>query len=103
VFLDLSEGIEEAGFYTLQRRENQVLSQYAFNYLRSESLQQFLKDAELKEKLPEARILSTEINTSLTSVIVQESRGIPLWKWFLFIAIAALIMETLLLRFYREK
>lgn len=103
VFLDLSEGIEEAGFYTLQRRENEVLSQYAFNYLRSESLQQFLKDAELKEKLPEARILSTEINTSLTSVIEQESRGIPLWKWFLLIAIAALIMETLLLRFYREK
>jgi len=66
VFLDLSEGIEEAGFYTLQRRENEVLSRYAFNYLRSESSQQFLKDVELKEKMPEARILSTEMNTSLT-------------------------------------
>lgn len=103
VFLDLSQGVVEPGFYQLERGDNDILSKYAFNYLRSESSQKFLEDKELENMIPGAKILTAEISTPLTSMIKQESKGIPLWKWFLFLALAALTAETLLLRFFREK
>ncbi len=85
VFLDLSQGVVEPGFYQLERGDNDILSKYAFNYLRSESSQKFLEDKELENMIPGAKILTAEISTPLTSMIKQESKVIPLWKWFLFL------------------
>jgi hypothetical protein len=102
VILDLSEGIVSAGIYDLFRTQNEVLSKYAFNYVRKESSQHFLSDNNLKELYPGLKIITAEMNTPITAIVAEQNRGIPLWKWFLLGALIALVIETFLLRFFRE-
>ena len=88
----------EAGFYAVLK-ENDTIEKLAFNFPKEESSLDFLDLNTLK---------TTKKNVAISSSIKDVFKTIDkknevhwLWKWFLALAIVSLLLEILILKFYK--
>ncbi|PKH52516.1 hypothetical protein CXF68_18235 [Tenacibaculum sp. Bg11-29] len=84
----------EAGFYQIKKQKN-VLKNIAFNYPTNESLLSYLDTSTIKPKT-----FSTSVKETLKNI--NDTHKIQwLWKWFLVLAIVSLLIEILILKFFK--
>lgn len=102
VLLGLGGQVPEAGVYDLLLGDETV-DAFAFNYNRAESDLDYLSGDELAElaSLPNVGLLDADNQASLIGDIRERNEGTPLWRYFLWAALAFLLMEVLLLRFWK--
>ncbi|MCC6723352.1 MAG: hypothetical protein IT258_02490, partial [Saprospiraceae bacterium] len=103
VFIGLQNQIFDAGHYNLFLNPDSTLAKFSFNYDRRESDLSYLSATELEEKAtsPNISILDNDAAADLGSVVSDRSKGVVLWKWCVIIALLALAVEVLLLRFWK--
>ena len=89
----------EAGFYNIQRKKeiNEII---AFNMPKEESILQFLDISNLKDESNDINI-SSSISTAFEKMN-KKNEVQWLWKWFLALAIVSLLLEILILKFYKS-
>ncbi|MGG8495812.1 BatA domain-containing protein [Tenacibaculum sp. TC6] len=89
---------EKAGFnYILQQKD--TLKQVAFNYHKSESMLQYLSWQETVNQ-QEKGTISTSVKATLEG-IRKKNEVQWLWKWFLALSIVSLLLEILILKFFK--
>ena len=102
VILGVYDQIKQAGFYDLFLKQGEILSKYAFNYDRKESQLEYWNEADLKARAGEqVTVLTSNEDTDYEQLIGQRSQGIPLWRWCIIAALVFLLIEGLLLRFWK--
>ncbi|MFT5384305.1 MAG: hypothetical protein ACI8VT_002223 [Saprospiraceae bacterium] len=101
VLLGINNQIEEAGFYNLFLKEEDILAKYGFNYDRKESELAYYNESDLTALNSDFNIIDDTAQASLTPVIGERSQGTVLWRWCLILALIFLGLETLLLRLWR--
>lgn len=102
VILNINNQINEAGFYDLFLEENKTLYKFAFNYDRRESALAYYTASELKELGGNTiGIIESQSDTAFPAVIDERNRGVTLWRTCLFLALAFLLFEILILRFWK--
>lgn len=102
VILNVNNQVREAGFYNLFLEENEILGKFAFNYDRRESNLVYFTDIELKDKGGELiDVIAANTKADFKEIIGERSRGLVLWKYCLLIALVFLLIEVLLLRFWK--
>ena len=97
VTVTTNEQPTKAGFYHVLK-QNDTLKTIAFNYPKEESLLGFLNTNELKNKK------NITISASVKDVfqeMKQENKVHWLWQWFLALAIVSLLLEILILKFFK--
>ncbi len=100
--LTVDNTIKDAGFYDLFLEKDKTLAKYAFNYDRKESRLEYLNETDLETLVGEqADVILSGADTNFTELIGERSRGIILWKWCLIVALLFLLIEILLLRFWK--
>lgn len=101
VILGLNNQIEEAGFYQLFLEKSNPLAYYAFNYDRQESQLNYLSTDDLAAQAgPKTKIIQAASTADLTPIIGERSRGIPLWRWCIILALVFLGLEGLFIRLW---
>ncbi len=102
VLLTISNQVPEAGVYELVLGDETV-DAFAFNYDRKESDLTYLNGTELAAlaNLPGVALLDADNQASLIGDIRERNEGTPLWRYFIWIALGALLVEVLLLRFWK--
>lgn len=102
IFLDVGNQVPKAGHYDLGLQANEAVDAFAFNYDRRESVLDFFTDQELQEQLGEqVNIISTSNEAAFASQLKNSEQGKPLWRYFIWAALAFLLLEVLLLRFWK--
>lgn len=102
IILGVQQQIPEAGIYALFLNPEQVVEKFAFNYDRKESELAFFNKEELKAKVGDlANIVEGDYTSDFADVIATQQNGVALWKWCLIVTLIALLLETLILRFWR--
>lgn len=102
VILNVNNQVREAGFYSLFLEEKEILGKFAFNYDRRESNLVYFTDIELKDKGGELiDVIAANTKADFKEIIGERSRGLVLWKYCLLIALVFLLIEVLLLRFWK--
>ncbi|MBW6499200.1 MAG: hypothetical protein K0B09_12475, partial [Bacteroidales bacterium] len=96
--------VPEAGNYSLWNAGEQVKG-LSFNYDRRESVPEVLSPSELESMLLDAGLSNIQVvettEAGLGQALEQARLGLQLWKLFLILALACLLAEVLLLRFWR--
>lgn len=102
VLLGLGGQVPEAGVYDLLLGDETV-DAFAFNYNRRESDLDYLTGDELAElgALPNVGLLDADNQASLIGDIREQNEGTPLWRYFIWAALAFLLVEVVLLRFWK--
>lgn len=102
VLLQLSGDIPAAGVYDLLLGDEPV-DAFAFNYNRQESDLEYLNEEELAKlgALPNVALLTADSQASLLGDIKEQSEGTPLWRYCIWAALLFLLVEVLLLRFWK--
>lgn len=101
--LDLGNDIREAGFYRIVF-EDSVLQSLALNFDRTESLDQFLEDEDLRAISPGIPSDIWQDDAVPVSLRIEESQlGIRYWKTCILLALIFMAIEILLLRFWRQR
>ncbi|WP_216680452.1 BatA domain-containing protein [Hymenobacter siberiensis] len=102
VRLDLPVGMNEAGFYQVHRQDK-VLTTLAFNQDRRESELAAYSAEELRQLVgpnrPNVRVVEAGNAGAGLAKFRDERTGTPLWRYFLALALLALLAEALLVRF----
>ncbi|MCB9185604.1 MAG: BatA domain-containing protein [Flavobacteriales bacterium] len=96
--------VQKDGHFILKTETNDTLQSVSFNYNRLESDMQFLTPEELKQAASAVGISNFEIvegsTESLASQVQELHDGKQLWRLFLILALACLLIETLLIRIF---
>ncbi len=101
VTLDVRDQITQAGIYSL-RAGDRVLGQFAFNNDRLESDVRYSDLDLIADQISaNTQILDQVALADLSSYLKESREGIPLWRWCLIIALLFLLIESLLLRFWK--
>lgn len=88
----------EAGFYAVVHQKD-TLQTLAFNPPKSESKLQFLNFNSIKN---EAKMVKNEASIKDIFTKIDKKNEVQwLWKWFLTLAIVSLLLEILILKFYK--
>lgn len=102
----LHKQINYAGNYYLEY-DQQVVRGLSFNYNRTESILECYSSGEIQELLTDRQLANVKVmdvgNKHFGSALEAMSRGIQLWKWFVLATLAFLLVEGLLLRFWKSK
>ena len=102
VRLELPEGMNEAGFYQV-RGKGKVLTTLAFNQDKRESELAAYSADELRQLVgpnrPNVRVVEAGDAGEGLAKLRDEQTGTPLWRYFLGLALLALLTEALLVRF----
>lgn len=103
-FIFIRDHLQDAGNYVLKLGD-QPLMGLAFNYPRTESKLAFFSSAQLRENLNERGLADVMIleksGDQLEASLMDLESGKKLWKVFLMIAIGFVLVETLLLKFWK--
>lgn len=98
----LHDQIREAGFYQVTEG-NKTISQFAMNYSREESDVNLWSQQDLRTQLTGHTVfMNTEQLASLGQFIQEFDRGKVFWKYCLIFALVFLLLESLLLRFFKN-
>jgi hypothetical protein len=102
ILLGLGGQVPEAGVYDLILGDETV-DAFAFNFNRSESDLDYLNGEELANlaTIPNVDLLDADNQASLIGDIKERNEGTPLWRWFIWGALAFFLAEVLLLRFWK--
>jgi hypothetical protein len=104
VDINFSNSIRTAGHYDLFSGQK-LIAAVAFNYDRRESQMRMLDEKQLNLLMEENQIRNFQTvdasSPGLTKKLRQVTEGIYLWKYCIMIALAFLLAEILLLRFWR--
>jgi hypothetical protein len=102
VRLDIPTGMDAPGFYQVQRR-GKVLTTLAFNQNKKESELAAYSPDELRQLIgtnrPAIRVLEGGTGGASLAKYQEEQKSQPLWRYFLALALACLLLEALLVRF----
>jgi len=98
VSLQTKEQPQHNGFYHILQEKDTIQS-IAFNYPKSESSLQYL-DVKSIADTNENITFSNSVKDSI-SEIKQKNKVHWLWKWFLILAIVSLLIEILILKFFK--
>lgn len=97
--LGLREGVNRAGVYDLLADDARPVAHLALNYDRAESVQQYMSGDELRRAGFE--VLDDVARADLSILIGEKERGVALWRWCVILALVFLLIEMLLLRFWK--
>lgn len=101
LIVDLNEGINENGFWNLNRNEEYI--SLAFNFNRQESTQNYYSKNELLELSNSQQNSNIKLfdisNASDVKKIITSELGKSLWGYFIFASLLFFLIEILLLRF----
>lgn len=101
MLLNLNNSLDEAGIYSIFT-EGVKDSQYVgVNYDRRESDMSFWKLSDLKEKSKFKNAEWIENKADVTGEINELQHGFPLWKLCVILALSFLLIEILLIRFWK--
>ncbi|MGE0636032.1 MAG: BatA domain-containing protein [Bacteroidia bacterium] len=97
----LGNQLKEAGNYLLKAKTDTLFG-LSFNYDRKESVLQYLSTTELESMANKAgsgnfSVVETN-NKSLAITLTELNEGIKLWKWFVWLTLAFIVSEVLLIR-----
>jgi hypothetical protein len=98
VSVTTKENPSEAGFYDIKKKD-EIIEKTAFNTPKEESLLHFLDITQLEKTNP-----NITVSDSISDVfknIKKKNEVQSLWKWFLSLAIVSLLLEILILKFYK--
>ncbi|MBO2008252.1 BatA domain-containing protein [Hymenobacter negativus] len=100
--LELPAGMDAPGFYQVQRR-GKVVTTLAFNQDKGESNLVAYSADELRQMIgpnrPNIRVVEAGVDGTGLAKFQAEQTGYPLWRYFLALALACLLIEALLVRF----
>jgi hypothetical protein len=101
VTLSFHDQVQEAGFYDIYLRDDEVLVTVAFNSDRLESNPACVSAAQLQTQYAgQATIVGQTQQANLGEFIQEKDKGIILWKYCLILALIFLALETLIIRFW---
>lgn len=104
LLIDLGDQVQIAGHYDLMKG-NQMIEALAFNYDRKESEMNFYDEAMIQEKMETLKLESwSYFNAStpdLKKTLLDLNNGISLWKYAILSALVCLLLEILLIRFWK--
>ena len=104
VILGVNNQIKSAGYYDLYLEEGEALNTYAFNYDRQESDLEYFNTDDLATLVDDRfNIIDASARANFTELVGDRSQGILLWKWCIILALVFLLIESLLLRFWKMK
>lgn len=91
----------EAGNYEVIQ-DDSVLMSVSFNVSDQESMLSFAQEEELNELIEEKGLedqvmILSALDREVTDEIQQARDGVPLWKWFLWIAVICLLIEVIVI------
>jgi hypothetical protein len=101
--LQVNGNIKKAGFYDLLLGKD-VVDQFAFNYNRLESDLSVYNEKDLTSLNPtntKIKIIEASKQGDLTTAVAEKDKGIAIWKWLLMAALLFLLIEILLIRFFK--
>lgn len=102
LIIGVRDYLKQAGIYELVDEEGTLIAKLAFNYDRKESDLTLTKTETLKSRFGTwATIVDAWSRADFGAIAGAEAQGIRLWKWFVLLALLALLVETLLLRFWK--
>lgn len=105
VRLVIPQDMNAPGFYQV-RKQDKVLTTLAFNQDKRESELAVYSAAELREMIgpnrPNVRVIEGKDVGAGLAQLQAEQTGTPLWRYFLLLALLALLAEVLLVRFGRR-
>jgi hypothetical protein len=100
--LGIKDEVKTAGFYVLINGENSIHT-LAFNYSRKESDLRFYQKEELElwaETHPNVSLIKVK-NSPLKKSNIHDER--PLWKYFIIAVLGFLLLEILIVKFFKQK
>lgn len=101
--ISVRDYLDKAGVYELVDEEGQFVAQMAFNYDRTESDLSLLRLPEIETRFGSwATIINAWTRADFRVIAGAQAQGIRLWKWFVLLALLALLIEELLLRFWKD-
>lgn len=102
IFLSLDNQVPAAGFYDLLLQDDKASDAFAFNYSRAESELEYYSPDELRELVGDrVNLIEAENEAAFASKIEMKSQGTPLWRYGIWMALLFLLVEVLLLRFWK--
>ncbi|TAF35211.1 MAG: hypothetical protein EAZ57_01400 [Cytophagales bacterium] len=107
LILEIPKDNIEAGNYELIRKaDNKLMGLLAFNYDKTESMLSYYSLDELKTLFSgqkNVKVIENLNSESFKSDFIKDNVAIPLWRYFVLLALIFLLAEVLLLRFaYRS-
>ncbi len=99
ILLSFGEAPRESGFYKLRMSGDTTLAHLAFNYDRQESPQEFLSASVLAES--GLQVYDGNVGGSLEAALQSNALGTQWWPWLVGLALLALLLESLILRFWQ--
>lgn len=104
LMIDVGEEISSAGHFDLMKGSN-LNAVLAFNYDRGESVMNFYSEDDLSGQIKSAGLLNWSIlEASVQDVgksLAELNKGVSLWKYAIVLALLFLLIETLLIRFWK--
>ena len=104
IHVTFNEVVKEAGNYDLLGKQK-LVSVVSFNYNREESFLQSYSVDQIKELLKQYKLINMQVMSSdipdLTKKLNQLSEGIALWKYCIVLVLLFLLIEIVLLRFWK--
>lgn len=101
--LSINNQVKTPGFYELFKNPTLPLAYFGFNFNRQESILDYWSLDDLKAKFFGDNINFLDNDKADLKVTVGEiNKGVTLWKWCLIAALGFLLLEMLLLRFWRD-
>jgi hypothetical protein len=103
MFINTNGEIQEPGHYQLKnRRSDSSLVNLSFNINRSESDTRPMDDDEFEKTASDLRVVTFDGSAEkLASEFTKTQKGTPLWKWCIIFVLFFLLIEILLIRFFR--
>ncbi|CAM1340293.1 BatA domain-containing protein [Tenacibaculum amylolyticum] len=98
VSLHTKELPDNAGFYTVKKEETPLVT-IAFNFPKNESLLEFMSAQELSKSNENIKASNSVRET--VKKINDKTKVHWLWKWFLALAIVSLLLEILILKYFK--
>jgi len=104
LLVEMGNQVQSAGHFDLMKG-NQMIEALAFNYDRKESEMIFYDDVVIQEKIETLKLENwSYFNAStpdLKKTLLDLNNGIALWKYAIFAALICLLLEILLIRFWK--
>lgn len=101
LLLSFGAAPKEAGFFQLSDRQDSTIAHIAFNYDRQESPQAFLTEGDLTSTGLD--VFAGNATGSLEAALQSDVNGKAWWPYLLMLTLLALLVESLVLRFWRPE
>jgi hypothetical protein len=101
MILQMEGLLDRAGFYDSHLQDS-LVAILPFNFNRKESNLALSTIDDLKQKFPTADLIEASNSQAFASLFINSQNGNSYWKWFLVITLVFLLLESLILRFWKN-